>query len=99
MKYSKHAALTTAALIVGQTQTAVAAAPAMWGDPLVDGILSTVIYSVIGIVMAFLSFKVIDLITPGHLAKSIAENNIALAVLTGLMMLGICIIIAAVLAS
>ena len=69
------------------------------GAALTTGIVSTIIYSSLGIVMAALAFKVIDLITPGKLSKDIAENNIALALLTGLMMLGVCIIIAAVLAS
>ena len=65
------------------------------GNPVADDILGTLIYSVIGIIMAFLSFKVCDLITPGDLSKDIADNNIALGVLTGLTILGICIIIAA----
>ena len=80
----------------GQTATA---ATTFSGEPLVDGIISTVIYSILGVLMALVSFKAIDLLTPGKLSKDIADNNIALALLTGLMMLGICIIIAAVLAS
>ena len=75
------------------------AATALSGEALVDGIISTVIYSMLGVLMAAFSFKVIDLLTPGKLSKDIADNNIALALLTGLMMLGVCIIIAAVLAS
>ena len=68
-------------------------------DPLISGILSTVIYSAVGIAMAFIAYKVIDLLTPGNLGKDIANNNIALAVLAGFTMLGVCIIIAAVLVS
>jgi len=69
------------------------------GNPIGDGILSTIIYGAIGIVMAFVSFKVVDLITPGDLSKDIAENNnIALALLAGLTVLGVCIIIAAAIA-
>ena len=79
---------------------AFAAAPSLTGNELGDGILSTVIYSVLGIIMAFFSFKVIDLITPGNLSRDIAENNnIALAILSGSIVLGVSIIIAAVLAS
>jgi uncharacterized membrane protein YjfL (UPF0719 family) len=66
------------------------------GNALGDGVLSTVIYSVIGIIMAFASVKVVDLMTPGDLKRDIAENNnIALALLTGFIILGISIIIAA----
>jgi uncharacterized membrane protein YjfL (UPF0719 family) len=75
------------------------AAVAINGESLANGIISTVIYSILGILMAAFSYKVIDLLTPGKLSRDIADNNIALAILTGLMMLGVCIIIAAVLAS
>lgn len=68
-------------------------------NALVDGILSTVVYSGVGIVMASLAYKVIDFLTPGDLSKDIANNNFALATLAGFFMLGICVIIAAVLAS
>lgn len=68
-------------------------------DTMIAGLLSSILYSALGIFMAILSFKIIDALTPGELAKDIAENNVALGVLTGLFMLGICIIIAAVLAS
>ena len=86
-------------VVLGAAVPAYAAAPQIAGHPLVDGIISTLIYSAVGIFVAFIAFKVIDLITPGHLAKDIADNNIALAILCGLTMLGVCIIIAAVLAS
>ncbi len=88
-----------AAVICASAVPALAAAPQLYGDVLVDGILSTVLYSAIGMFMAFIGFKVIDLLTPGHLGKSIADNNVASGVLAGLTMLGICIIIAAVIAS
>lgn len=67
---------------------------------LATGIVSTVIYGAVGIVMAAVGYKVIDWLTPGSLREQIAEHeNSALAILTGSMVLGICIIIAAVLAS
>jgi len=63
--------------------------------PIEQGAVETVIYATIGIVMAVISFKVIDWITPGNLSKQIAEeNNTALALLVGFFILGICIIIA-----
>ncbi len=61
-------------------------------------IFETIIYSAIGIVMAVIGFKVVDWLTPGDLAEDVAhKENRALAILTGSMILGICIIIASVL--
>lgn len=63
-------------------------------------LLSTIVYSVVGIVMGVVGFKVVDWLTPGNLAEEVAsKENRALAVLAGSMMLGVCIIIAAVLVS
>ncbi len=65
--------------------------------PLIAGVVSTVIYSLVGMIMVFVAFKVIDLLTPGNLAKEITENkNVALALLVSSMMLGVSIIIAGV---
>ena len=65
---------------------------------LLNGILSTIIYGLIGIAMATLGYKVVDWLTPGNLHEQIAEHeNQALAILTGAMVLGVCVIIAAVL--
>jgi uncharacterized membrane protein YjfL (UPF0719 family) len=64
--------------------------------PLVEGIQESAIYAGIGIVLAVLSFFVVDWITPGNMREQIAkENNTALAILAGSMMIGISIIIAA----
>ncbi len=63
-------------------------------------LLSTVVYSIVGIIMAVAGFKVVDWLTPGNLAEEVAnKENRALAVLAGSMMLGVCIIIASVLIS
>lgn len=63
-----------------------------------QGIIESLIYSVIGIILAVFAFKVVDWITPGNLSKQISqENNVAVAVLLGFLVLGICIIIAAAL--
>jgi len=60
-----------------------------------SGIVATVLYSLIGIIMATLGFKVVDWLTPGDLAEQVAnKGNRALAILAGSMILGICIIIA-----
>ncbi len=59
------------------------------------GIVATIIYSLIGILMATIGFKVVDWLTPGNLAEEVAnKGNRALAILAGSMILGVCIIIA-----
>ena len=61
-------------------------------------LVSTIVYSIVGIVMGVIGFKVVDWLTPGNLAEEVAnKENRALAVLAGSMMLGVCIIIASVL--
>ena len=63
-------------------------------------LFSTIVYSIVGIIMAVAGFKVVDWLTPGNLAEEVAvKENRALAVLAGSMMLGVCIIIASVLIS
>lgn len=76
-----------------------AATPEMTGNVYLDGVLSTVVYSLIGMIMAFIAMKVLDWATPGKLAHQIGEEkNVAIAIVVGLLMLGICIIIAAAIA-
>ncbi len=59
-------------------------------------ILSSLLYSGIGIAVLFISFAVIELLTPKHnIRKEILEKqNMAVAVLAGFFMLAIAIIIA-----
>jgi len=59
------------------------------------GVVATVIYSLIGIIMASIGFKMVDFLTPGNLADEVSnKGNRALAILAGSMILGVCIIIA-----
>lgn len=68
----------------------------MTGITPVAAVLSAVIYAFLGIIVFWLSFVVIDRLTPYHLWKEILEDhNVALAIVLGAMSLGICIIIAA----
>lgn len=63
-------------------------------------LLSTIVYSAVGILMAVVGFKVVDWLTPGNLAEDVAhKENRALAILAGSMILGVCLIIASVLIS
>ena len=64
--------------------------------PLETGIIGSIVYGLVGMTLAVLAAKVVDWITPGHLfAQLTEEKNIPLAIFTGLLVLGICIIIAA----
>jgi uncharacterized membrane protein YjfL (UPF0719 family) len=55
-----------------------------------------VMFAVIGIVMAIVSYKLFDKCTPGNLHKEIVENrNVAAAIIGGAVILGVCLIIAA----
>lgn len=61
-----------------------------------EGIVSTIIYTVFGIVIAVVSYFIVDLIIPGNMGKQIAEDkNLPIAVVAASMILGICLIIAA----
>lgn len=65
-------------------------------DMLKEGIISTLIYSLLGVVFAVLSYFIVDLIIPGKMGAQIAEEkNLPIAVVAGAMILGISIIIAA----
>ena len=76
-----------------------AAVPGVTGNTFVDGVVSTLVYGLVGIFMAFFAMKLIDLATPGDLGKQIGEDrNVAMALLVGCLILGICIIIAAAIA-
>lgn len=64
--------------------------------PLETGILGSIVYGLIGMALAILAAKVVDWITPGNLFHQLTdEKNVPLAIFTGLLVLGICIIIAA----
>jgi len=61
----------------------------------INQLVSAVIYSIIGIVIFVVMFTMIDWISPKDLWGEIAEKqNTAMAILAGLVGLGICIIIA-----
>jgi putative membrane protein len=58
--------------------------------------LGSIIYALIGVVMFWLSFVIIDKITPYNLWEEIVEKqNVALGMVVAAMSLGICIIVAA----
>jgi putative membrane protein len=58
-------------------------------------VLTTILYSAVGLAVFCLSFVVIDKVTPYNLWEQlIKEKNVALAIVIGCVSLGLCIIIA-----
>ena len=63
--------------------------------PFLKALVASIVYSLIGIVMFAASFLVIRLVTPFSLRKEIEEDqNTALALMIGSVILGLSIIIA-----
>jgi len=59
-------------------------------------VVNAIVFAFLGVIIFWVSFMVIDLMTPYKLWKEIIEEkNFALAIVVGAMSLGICIIIAA----
>ena len=83
--------------LLGAVYAGAASAQSGRAETLLVGVVDTILYSFVGIVMTAIGFKVVDWLTPGNLAEEIAhKENRALAILAGAIMLGICIIIAGV---
>jgi putative membrane protein len=61
-----------------------------------SSLVSSLLYSFIGVFIFWISFLIIDRLTPYHLWKEIIEEkNTALGVMVGGIAIGICIIVAA----
>jgi uncharacterized membrane protein YjfL (UPF0719 family) len=59
-------------------------------------VVNAIIFAFLGVLIFWISFLIIDKLTPYHLWKEIIEeHNTALAIVVGAMSLGICVIIAA----
>jgi uncharacterized membrane protein YjfL (UPF0719 family) len=59
-------------------------------------VLASVVYALIGVVIFWLCFLILDKLTPYHLWTEIVErHNVALGIVVGAMSLGICVIVAA----
>src|SRR5947209_9575417 len=59
-------------------------------------LLNAIIYAALGILIFVAAFAIIDKLTPYHLWKEIVDDkNVALAILVGVMSIGMCVIIAA----
>jgi len=78
---------------------AYASVPMISGNPVIDGILSTLLYGVIGLIFGAISFRIIDTRFPGDLKHQITEEkNVAIAIVVGAQSLGVALIIAAAIA-
>ena len=71
-------------------------ANAFWEHLGTEALPATIIYSLAGILLALLAFRLLDWLTTGDLNKKIfEEGNIAAAILGAALVLGICAIIVA----
>lgn len=68
-----------------------------WADEFKwSGLLSTVIYGVLGILLSLLGYKTYDLITPFSLTKELEEDqNVAVGIVVAGIIIGVSIIVAA----
>ena len=70
-----------------------------WGH-LLRGICDTAIYSLVGIIMMGIGILIVILLTPFSVKKEIEDDqNMALGIIIGAIILGISIIVAAVISS
>ena len=59
-------------------------------------VIGSIVYALIGVVIFWLCFLILDKLTPYHLWNEIVEkHNVALGIVVGAMSLGICVIVAA----
>jgi uncharacterized membrane protein YjfL (UPF0719 family) len=74
-----------------------ATAPVGWhAQSLAQAVGYMVLFSVIGILLAIVGYKLFDKCTPGDLHREILEHrNVAAAIIGGSVILGVCIIIGA----
>ena len=65
-----------------------------WLKP--GAVFGSILYALIGVVVFWLSFLVIDKLTPYNLwAELVEKQNVALGIVVGAMVLGISVIVAA----
>jgi len=84
-----------AALLAADATAAAPAARWIYASPL-PGILMMVLFSLVGIALAIVGYKLFDRFTPGELHREIVEErNVAAAIIGGSVILGVCIVVAA----
>jgi uncharacterized membrane protein YjfL (UPF0719 family) len=95
MKKLLLASLSLAPLALSAAEPA--AVPAGWhAQTITQAIGFMVLFSVIGILLAIVGYRIFDMCTPGNLNKEILENkNVAAAIIGGAVIIGVCLIVAA----
>lgn len=72
----------------------------MFEGIIVSELISTLVYSFIGMVLMYLAYKVIEILSPFPIVKEIEEDqNTSLAILIGSVFISMAIIIGAVILS
>lgn len=100
MQVGAAAAAALSATAVAAAQIAPPATGGLRSSNLWEAMLSTVIFSLLGIVLAIVGFKLFDLAIRFDMEKEICEkNNLAVAILASAVVLGTCIIVAVVVLS
>jgi putative membrane protein len=61
-----------------------------------EAVIASIVFGAVGIVLAVGGFKLFDLVTPFNLEREMCQNkNIAVGILCGAIVIGVCHIIAA----
>ncbi len=63
-------------------------------NTLPEAITSTVVFAILGIVLSIAGFKLFDWITPVSFDKELEKGNVAVGILCGAIVIGICHVIA-----
>lgn len=66
-------------------------------ETMTEAITSTALFAVLGIVLSIIGFKLFDWITPVSFDKELEKGNVAVGILCGAIVIGICHVIAAAL--
>ena len=62
----------------------------------INAFVNSIVYAVLGVAIFLVGFILVDKLTPFHLWRELTEHkNVALAIVVGFFILGICTIIAA----
>jgi len=71
-----------------------------WTQGLLTDVLDTVVFGLLGLALAALGYKVLEWILPFSVAKELEEDhNISVGVVVAAMILGVCVIVAAIMLS
>ena len=61
-----------------------------------EAVWQTAAFSMLGVVLAIVGYKIFDLVTPGKLHHEILQNkNVAAAIVGAAIVIGVCILVAA----